>query len=824
MASARPSGKRKSEKAPRAKGSRPSGGRAARFLAAFGAIAALGITLAMLWVGMAYLNVVYEVRDRMAGQRWDLPTRLYPRPLVLEVGASLPSAELGESLAAMGYQRQERVQRGGEYRAAEAGKFYVYPYDPPRPGGDTVTGRVEVRLSGRKITGLTAYDTKTRLSRVELPGLPFAEIQQGAHEARRIYRLKEIGEDLKDAVVAIEDERFYQHGALDPLGITRALFVNLTSGELRQGGSTLTQQAVKNFFLTQERTLSRKLKEVLYSVALERNYSKDQILELYLNEIYLGQDGAVAICGMGEAAYRYFSRKPSQLSLAEAATLAGMIQAPNAYNPERNAEKARRRRDVVLAKMEELGKITPAERKAAAAEAIVLRPGAYALKEAPYFVDAVMAELGGLGDAATLASAGFRVQTSLDWRVQRAAERALDRGLDRLGKGLQGAVVVLDPRTGALLALVGGRSWEESQFNRALNARRQPGSAFKPLVFAAAFRRKGHDFGPTTELVDEALTLKVEGGKTWTPQNFDDIYRGPVTARQTLEESLNVPTVRLARDIGLDAVVDVARDAGIESACAEAADGRRDCDTPNPAWRHPSLALGAKEVTPLELARAYTALATDGRTRAPRSVSLILDQGGGIVKRGDGPEDGQVLPADQAWMLRFMLRGVVDNGTASGVRSSGYTWPAAGKTGTTNDGRDAWFVGFDRDYLTVVWIGYDDNRTTGLTGGKAAAPIWAELMKGLRGSKPPPDDPVPTSITLVDMCVESHAPASDACPQKVKEAFWTDHLGPVQTCPLHGRPVEVVRQRVRSWLERMLGDARLDMEVTIDAPPSPPAP
>lgn len=789
---------------------RPS--RTRTFLRAGGALSVTALTLFALWMGLAYLAVVYEVRDRMAGQRWEVPTKLYPQPLVLSRGQTLPPGDLGDLLDAMGYARRDRVKRAGEYRPAGKGRWYVFPFEGPAQTNATANERLDISLSGRKVSALKGYDSKKTLSIVEIPGLPFAEIQHGEREARRILKLEDFPQYLQDAVVAIEDRRFYSHGALDPIGITRAIVTNVTKGGIVQGGSTLTQQTAKNFFLTQERTFSRKFREVLYSVALERNYSKSEILELYLNEIYLGQQGPVSICGFGEASYHYFSKEPSQLSLSEAALLAGMIQAPNGLNPERHLKKATKRRDVVLAAMAEQGFISDAQKKEGQGQGITLRKGRYPSRVAPWFTEKVLADLGPLSDPQALSGAGFKIQTTLDWRIQKAAERALNSGLQRLGKAdLQGAVVVLSPSNGQVLALVGGRDFEASQFNRALSAKRQPGSAFKPLVFAAAFEELGTSFSPGYILSDEALTLSPGQGKErWSPQNFDRTFRGDVTARQTLEASLNVPTVRLAERVGINRVVDIARHAGIESACADAPalpfKGDRptkDCTRSAKGWQHPSLALGSKEVTPLELAAAYTAIATDGRARSTDSVTSIRDRDGARVTREGAPPPRAVIEPEAAWMLRHMLRGVVDHGTAKSARKWGYQHPAAGKTGTTNEGRDAWFVGFDADYLVVVWVGYDDNRPTGLTGGSAAVPIWAELMKSLRGSDAPQGDSQPPRIVTREVCSTPPLLDCHSCEETREEVYWRENA-PARDCSDGPRILKVSGTQVRSWLQRFL--------------------
>lgn len=761
-------------------------------------VAALLLGFAVGWV--VYLQVANHVHQRMTGQRWEVPTRLYPAPLHLRVKGPVPPGKFSDTLTAMGYQARsatEKVKRSGEFRPAGDGVWFVAPYEPLFPEKGSNTGRLEIKIEGGRVESLRAIDTHTTLRQAHLPGASFAEIHEDLFEARRITPLKDIPLDLRNAVVAIEDERFYKHGALDPLGILRAIYVNLKAGGIVQGGSTLTQQVVKNFFLTQDRTWSRKVKEVLYATALEQAYSKDEILELYLNEIYLGQEGAVSICGMGEAAWRYFSKKPSQLSLAESALLAGMIQGPNLYHPERHTERARTRRDHVLGKMAELKYISDKDRDLARAQPIEVRPGKSALREAPWFVDKVLYDLRSRLPGTELSGAGWMVQTTVDRRILKAAEDALSRGLRNLSKGeaLEGAVVVLEPSTGHILALVGGRNYQKSQFNRALMAYRQPGSIFKPLVFAAAMRQLRSQIGPATMLVDEPISVPVSDGPPWKPQNYDRTFRGEVSARRTLEESINIPTVKVAGLVGLGEIVTLARDLGLRSACAEEKtpgapqdeEATRNCSRNNPEWLHPSLALGAKEVTPLEIAAAYTALANGGVYHPALSVVGVKDQTGHTVLSRASEGGERVLSPTASWLLRDMLRGVLDRGTGKSARTLGYAHPAAGKTGTTSSERDAWFVGFDEDYLVVVWVGYDSNKETGFSGAEAALPIWVDLMKRLRGSVGPSTDPAPEGVSLVDICNESRELATISCLDTTHEAFWSESA-PTNKCHLHTPP------------------------------------
>lgn len=719
--------------------------------------------------GLAYLYFASKLDEAMQARVWDLPSQLYARPLALAPGGPLPPGPLEKTIEALGYVRARPVQSPGEFRVAEGGILYVNPRPPWKGLEGASSGTLELKLAGGALVGLKKFKG-AGLKDTVLPPVPFAELRGPDQETRKVVERDKFPRVLVDAVVAVEDQRFYEHFGIDPKSLARALWVNLQRGGRSQGGSTLTQQLAKNRFLTHEKTFIRKVKEIFYALALERRYTKDQLLSFYLNEIYLGQRGSVGISGMAQAAYAFFSREVSQLKLEEAALLAGIIQAPNAYAPDKHADKARKRRDVVLKKMFEQGYISQKDYDAAVKTPIKLRPGRYLGRTAPNFVDYVVEELGERFPDTQWDVEGYTIETTLDLRVQQAAEQALRTHLDVLQKSskvpLEGAVVVLEPQSGRILALVGGRDYGVSQFNRATKARRQPGSAVKPFVMLTAFEQKGEALGPTSPLQDEPLTLTVEG-KPWSPQNSDKQFHGTVTVRQTLEQSLNVPTVRLADDVGVDKLVKMLETVGI----------------PGPLKPRPSLALGAFEASPLELASAYTALAS-GRRVPALAIERVLDREGQVLYAAPKPT-GVPMKGVETWLVRDLMRGVLDRGTGKDARKLGYTFEASGKTGTTNDARDTWFVGFDAELLAVVWVGSDENLPTSLTGGKAALPVWVQLMRTLRQASTPPADPMPAGLKRVQVCLNTLQLPSPGCTDQVTEVFW-DSAVPTEVCSLHG--------------------------------------
>ncbi|HZE90037.1 MAG TPA: transglycosylase domain-containing protein [Verrucomicrobiae bacterium] len=676
--------------------------------------------------------------------------------------------------------------------------------------GDHPAERVRVAFSGGVLTHVT-------------PGPALLEpetlaIFQGPNlEERELVRIEDCPKQLVDAILVAEDRRFFNHPGIDPAGIFRALWVDVSSRRMSQGGSTLTQQLAKNLYFTGERTLTRKASEAFAALVLELNYPKERILRAYLNEVYLGQHGPASVNGFGRASRHYFGKKIGDLTLGESALLAGLIRAPGLYNPFLHADRARERRDAVLHMMAEAGTITKGESERAVREPIRVRKPASASSRGAgaYVVDLIRQDLESKYGA-DFWKRPLRVFTSIDPWGQEIAERAVADGLRQLerayralkpGRGkepLQAALVSIRLDDGSISALVGGRSFDQSQFNRILSAKRQPGSLFKPVVYLAGItappdpnaparrrppsdddsnsgdtnfvrgtsgvapdvvavrwdraqgdgasddarpRRKRHRFhwwwqkpDPTPDPSEEeppeiddgdipalpltaATILKdapyeiVAGGKTWAPHNDDDEFRGPVTVQRVLEESLNVPTARAAAAIGLPRIISMGHALGITSSLPEV----------------PSLALGAAEVSPFEMATVFTTIASGGHRR-PADILLGIELQGSAqpasasTARSDA-ERG--VPEEAAHLMTALLEGVLDRGTARSARDLGYAGVAAGKTGTSDDGRDLWFCGYTPRVLTLVWVGFDDNRPTHLTGARAALPIWVDYMQGI---------------------------------------------------------------------------------------------
>ena len=760
-------------------------------------VLAVALLCVLGWLVWPFWHLSGQFAERPAVQ----PSRLFGAPRVLAVGEAGTAVGLRRELEGAGYASSlGRRPAPGQFRAAEE-KLEIHVRRTPTAEGWRAAGLAVVSFAGGAIRELRWLGEPVPRLALEAP-LVGSYYGPDLRE-RRPVSLDDLPEDLTRAILAAEDGRFFEHGGLSARGILRATWINLRSGSVRQGGSTLTQQLVKNLFLTHERSVGRKLREMALALLVDWRYSKPAILAAYLNEIYWGTRDGVNLMGVGAAAEAYFGKEASRLTLCESAVLAGMIQSPGTWDPGRHPDRARERRDWVLARMQELGWLDDRRLAAARGEALCYAPPpASRGPEAGYFREAARVEAERRFGVGALADAGFAVLSTLELGDQKAAEEAVGWGVAALEEGwekgretagpLQAALVSIDPASGAVTGYVGGRNYRASQFDRARLARRQAGSAFKPVVYAAAFER-GASL-PSSLLADEELRLEVAGSGVWEPQNDDRRFRGRVTARQALEESLNVPTARLALATGLAEVADTASRLGLE----------RRLD------RVPAMALGALEVTPLELATVYATLAAGGVRRPPHFVTAVLGPDGRPVAGRPLPEPAAVLSPESAYLVTSILEGVFDRGTARVARSWGMSDRLAGKTGTSNDRRDSWFAGYSPDRAALVWVGYDDNTPTRLSGARAGLPIWNRFVWRLRPPGGYPAAQPPPGITTATIDPLSGELATGRCPQVTTEVFPRDRV-PAALCHLHASRAELRasmlddtgRGRFKRWLDRV---------------------
>ena len=743
-------------------------------------LAVLGGLLLTGVIGLAYFTT--RVVDRFDGRRWNLPSRIYSDLFVLRPGDTASIGSLTAKLERLLYQEADASpDRPGRFRR-EKDVLEIRTRGFRYPGKTFVGQQVRVAFASGRVKSLSDGDGNA-VSALILEPERLGSVFGAELEDRTVVGLAEVPASLVDAVLVTEDRDFYRHTGVSVKRLLGAGFRTATGG-MKQGGSTLTQQLVKNLYLSPERTVRRKALEAVMAVILDARYSKDEILEAYLNEIYLGRRGAVAITGVGEAARYYFGTEVSDLDLAQSAMLAGMIRAPNAYSPFRSPDRTRQRRDLVLHLLREEGKIDEAALRAALAEPVTPLTRIEERTRAPHFVDFVKGELADRYGH-ELETEGLQIYTTLDVDLQQAAQRSITQGLENLEKTyrrlasasreapLQGALIVLEPQTGGVRALVGARDYRLSQFNRVTQAHRQPGSLFKPFVYLAAFARRDLDppITAATILMDTPITVEW-GQKTdeemWTPRNYDNDYRGPMSARQALERSINIPTVRVSLAAGLGYVLGAARDAGIGSRLRG----------------YPSVALGAFEISPMEIAGAYSVFANSGVRVAPNAIVGVMTGDGRVLDR-KAATLAPALPADAVYLVNSILQGAVNHGTGAGARSKGLSGTLAGKTGTTNDGRDAWFVGYSPRFLAAVWVGYDDNRGLNLSGTQAAVPIFSDFSRSIPAQYFAEAFPEPSDIVTAEIDPSTGYLAGPRCPQTLSEVF-LDGTAPTTVCPVHG--------------------------------------
>jgi penicillin-binding protein 1B len=719
-----------------------------------------------------YFRLAHIIDKKLAMGAFAGTANILSASVALAPGDPLSPAALAQELERSGYS-QSPDHDGSKYKIARDNVEIL-----PSSG---MSG-VRVEFATDKIAAIVSLADKSKLQHYELEPQLITNLSD-VSEKRRLVRFQDIPPLLSEAVTSAEDKRFFRHSGFDLARIVKAALVDLKDGRKQEGASTLTMQLARALWLNPKKSWRRKIEESLITMHLEFKLTKQQIFELYANEVYLGRRGAFSINGFGEGAHSFFGKELSGIDASEAALLAGLVQRPSYYNPYRYPERARARRDQVLALMLRNGALSAQDYQAAIAEPVKIVPPA-AGDSANYFIAMVSDQLQSkAGDA----QEAFSVETTLDPNLQRIAEAAAASGMQEIdqqlhhgkkkGAGIpagepQVALIALDPRTGDIKALVGGRNYVASQLNHAL-AMRQPGSAFKPFVYAAAIDTAVEGtqptFTPATLLSDQPTTFHA-GATDYQPHDYHGAYRGDVILSTALANSLNVPAVEVAQQVGYQRVVEMAVRAGLN----------------NNIKATPSVALGAYETTPLEIAGAYTMFANGGTWAKPSAISLIRSADGTVLYRHE-PEVRQALDSKVAYVMTALMQEVISRGTGAGVRSRGFVLPAAGKTGTSRDG---WFAGFTTELLCVVWVGFDDNRDLNLDGAHSALPVWAAFMKGASQFFPykmARQFSAPDGVASARICADSGQLASDYCPNVRTEVFISG-TQPGSMCPLHTGP------------------------------------
>jgi len=774
------------------------------FTSAFGlALLGGGLVLLLAVTGVFafyYVRFGREINQRLTGQIYQNTSRVYSAPGHIFVGETMRASELTSYLLAAGYQEGVAAGSAGQFHLANS----TVEIRPSAESYFRESNALRVNFSGSEIAHISEMSNGAEVDSAQIEPQLITNLFDDSREKRRVMKYDDLPPVMVHAVLAAEDKRFFEHGALDMIRVFGAAFHDVARGEKAQGASTIDMQVARTFFFTTKREWSRKVKEILMAAELDERFSKQQIFELYANDIYLGNRGSFVIRGFGEAAQAYFGKDVRELNAGEAAFLAGIIRSPNRYSSaERHMDRAEEARDRVLKQMVEDGYLNEDQEIAAKKARFQFVNGGESSNAAPYFVDMVKDHLLEHLSETDLQSQSFRIYTTLDPNLQRAAGEAVQIGMQSVDKLLakraaiwkkkgepvpqaQVALVALDPRTGEIRALLGGRDYGQSQLNHAL-AHRQPGSVFKPFVYAAAFDNVLEGLQPVvtpmTMLVDEPTTFQFDG-KEYTPDNYGAEFYGNVTVRDALMHSLNVATIKVAEMIGYPRVVQVARQMGLGTNIQ-----------PTPA-----VALGAYEMTPIDVAAGYTAFASGGVRAEPLFIRSVVAADGSVEESAQ-PQNRAVLDPRVAFLVTSLMEDVINHGTGYPVRALGFNAPAAGKTGTSRDG---WFAGYTSNLLCVVWVGFDDNRDIDLTGGATAAPVWGEFMKravtqpGYRNTQDfePPDGVVAETVDL-----QTGQLSNASCPQSAQEYFISGSE-PTQYCD--GGHANGAAQG--SWLSHLFGN------------------
>lgn len=664
-----------------------------------------------LVVGAYGVYLDAQIRAKFAGNKWQVPAQIYARPMLLRVKQEISIKEIIEELQLLGYRKVTRADSSGEYQVLN-NRIRIQRRKFDFSHGTEDLRYIEISIENQRISQIQEITLGQNINTIYLEPWLVTRLVSSGREDRMLVQINDVPPILTQALVAVEDKDFYQHFGVAPLSIIRALMANISAGRTVQGGSTLTQQLVKNLFLTREKSIVRKAKEALMALIIEVRYSKNVILEAYLNEVFLGQNGNTGVYGFGLASYFYYDRPLNELSIDEMATLVGIIKGPSYYNPRKHADRVVERRNIVLRLMFENNQLTPNEYQDLVKLPIKLATGASLKKDKhPAFMDQVRRELRLVLDNPDIRQSGLKVFTTLDSNAQVKAERAVSRGVTaqekRIGlSGFEAAMIVTDIKSGEIRSIVGGRNTDYAGFNRALDAKRSIGSLIKPAIYLTALEQAA-DYNLATHLKDQPIKLKSTYGKMWEPQNSDKKFRGEVPLLTALTRSLNVPTVTLGMNLGLGNIADTIWRLGVEEEIE----------------LYPALTLGAVNFSPLQVNQMYQTIANNGRYIPLHSITAIMSADNNLLWNFDVAEE-QRVDEQATYLLNYALHKVTLEGTAKAVKDTFPDVNMAGKTGTTDDYRDSWFSGFDKNILVTSWIGKDNNQPVNLSGASGAMQLF----------------------------------------------------------------------------------------------------
>jgi penicillin-binding protein 1B len=685
----------------------------------------LGILFIISYLFVTGLSTYREMKRLRIDSIWRLPSKIYSRELVLTTGMDIERIGLLDRLGRLRYREAPEAGAAGEFSRDSRGMtIFIHPFTLMGKHYDAVP--VRLSLDGRQIARIVRIDRNESLQSVTLEPECIMEIFDSLYEDRTIVALEECPKHLLDAIITTEDRRFYDHWGVDFRSLLRAGITNIIHGGIEEGGSTITQQLVKNLFLTNERTMSRKIREMWMSLIMEFTYTKEEILHMYINEVYMGSYWHSGICGLGKASRMFFDKGVSEIGLPEAALLAGMIKAPNAYSPYTAPAKALARRNTVLKLMADEGIIAADLFEQARKEPLSVIPLAPKKRHAPYFVDHVLTLIRDRYPQTFLEKGGYQIHTTLDMHMQTTAESLLEHGLANKDEKIEGAVVIMEPGSGDILAMVGGKKYAKSQFNRAVKIQRHIGSLVKPVIYYTALRR-GYTLSSFVD--DMPVTVRLEDGSDWSPGNFDKTSHGRILLKDALVNSYNLATVRIGMELGLENIV--------------AEIGRIAPTSLNEA--NPSVLLGALSYSPLEVSIIYSAFANGGNQVTARAVRGICNENGTLVEEMPQRQPEKILDPAAVYLVDTVLQEVLTSGTARDSRLYGMPEGVCGKTGTSDDLRDSWFVGFTPGVIVTTWLGSDEYLPIGHTGSSGAMPIASMILSRL---SPAVTWPVPRDIVI----------------------------------------------------------------------------
>ena len=769
----------------------------------------IGLIVGGYWVYQLDRQVVAQFE----GKKWAVPAHVYSRPQELYAGLKLSQTAFVDQLERLGYRQVTDVDRLASYKIQQDSvSLITRPYKFWEEQQPDLSLRVE--FSADRIRSIINLRDSSSVAVFRLEPQLIGSLRPGQHEDRDLVSIHEIPEDFVLTLLATEDRKFLNHHGVDFVGIARAMVANLKAGRVVQGGSTITQQLVKNFYLTSERTIKRKLKEMVMSILLELHYEKHQILETYLNEVYLGQAGNRAIHGFELASKFYFGRPMRELNRHESALLVGLIKGPSYYNPYRNPERATSRRNVVIDIMLAEKAITQEQAEQIKQSPLGVKKNSIISKSRyPSFLDLARRQLNEQYDEELLLSEGMEIYTTMDLVIQQAADRALKESIEKIEKAkkieagkLQGAIVVLRASSGEILALTSDRDTDYAGFNRALDAKRSIGSLVKPAVYLTAFEQSNR-YTLMSTVADSPLTIIDDSGKKWSPGNYDNQHHGNVPIIDALARSYNIPAVRVGMDVGVDRVIETMMQLGLTSEIKA----------------YPSTLLGASQHTPLEVAQMFQTIANDGFNSPLRGILTVQSANDEPIERYP-LRVRRVTSAASNHLLEYGLKQVVKTGTARSLASQfPGDYGIAGKTGTTNDYRDSWFAGYSGDIVAVVWLGRDDNKPMGLTGASGALKVWRELFNQLRlrewPDTPPPDVSYLSVNRLTGLRTEPECELAVSVPfmigtepsqfQSCNELVDLKLPEIIETLEIP-ETVETVVDEVKDWFEVLFGGSNKD--------------